>query len=72
MLKALNTSGILQGRYNLGQFVCHKCSKVDKNNSNNKQPKLDPPIKPLSLSYNSYENRSSDPNVPPVLIMHGK
>lgn len=29
------------------------------------------PVEPLQLSYNSYEDLSSDPEVSPVIIMHG-
>lgn len=39
------------------------CSKKD--------APIEPPIEPLQMSYNSYENLSSDPNTPPVIIMHG-
>lgn len=44
------------------QSVRH-CSKKDS--------PIEPPIEPLQMSYNSYENLSSDPNTPPVIIMHG-
>lgn len=44
------------------QNVRH-CSKKD--------APIEPPIEPLKMSYNSYENQSSDPNTPPVIIMHG-
>lgn len=43
------------------QNVRH-CSKKDV---------LEPPIEPIQMSYNSYENLSSNPNTPPVIIMHG-
>lgn len=67
MLNALNASSILRTRYNIGQTACHQCTKTDKNND-----ELDPPIKALPMAYNSYENQSSDQNVAPVIIMHGK
>lgn len=45
---------------------------ADKSNKRNREntPK-DEVIEPLQLSYNSYEDLSSDPTTPPVLIMHG-
>lgn len=67
MLKALNSSTILRTRYNIAQATCHQSTKTDKSNN-----ELDPPIKALPMAYNSYENQSSDQNVAPVIIMHGK
>lgn len=74
MLKVFNLGCVLRNRTNP---VAHltKCNyATDKTGKENNATTTqdDTPIEPLPLSYNSYEDLSSDPTTPPVIIMHGK
>lgn len=63
MLKAARLIQIPQIRF--GGFV------VQSTRFYSKKDAQEPPIEPLQMSYNSYEDLSSDSSTPPVIIMHG-
>lgn len=69
MLKMLNLRSFFSNRITI--LSASKCKYSSKNNQSSSDSNLDPPLNPLSLSYNSYENLSCDANIPPVIIMHG-
>lgn len=74
MLKVFNLGCVLRSR---ATPVAHltKCNYAKDKNSNKNDDTTsqdDTPIEPLPLSYNSYEDLSSDSTTPPVIIMHGK
>lgn len=71
MLKIHNFRFLLRGSYHITISKCDNSSKK-KNKQSGSDSNADPPVKPLSLSYNSYENQTDDANTPPVIIMHGK
>lgn len=72
MLKVFNLSCV---RRSHGAVALTRCNySTDKGNKPNNDTtfKDDTPIEPLQLSYNSYEDLSSDSTTPPVIIMHGE
>lgn len=70
MLKAFNLRCVIRDQCSV---VLTRCSYSSNNGGKRKDGgKNDTPIEPLQLSYNSYEDLSSDPTTPPVIIMHGK
>lgn len=74
MLKVFNLGCVLRG-HGAAATRWTRCNySADKNGKNNDTTtfKDDSPVVPLQLSYNSYEDLSSDPMTPPVIIMHGK
>lgn len=68
MLKALNLRCVMRNQ-GISATRLTRCNYASKNSDN--ATKDDAPIVPLQMAYNSYEDLSSDPTTPPVLIMHG-
>lgn len=73
MLKALNLRCVMQNHgITITRFTrCNYASKKGQQQNSDNATKDDAPIVPLPMSYNSYEDLSSDPTTPPVIIMHG-
>lgn len=74
MLKVFNLGCVLRSR-GVAAVRFTRCSYgTDKGGKQNDETTLkdDSPVVPLPLSYNSYEDLSSDASTPPVIIMHGK
>lgn len=71
MLKVFNLGSVIR---NHGPIVrqCNFSSKKGGKQNDDTTLKDDVPIEPLQLAYNSYEDLSSDPLNPPVIIMHGE
>lgn len=73
MLKAFISRSTLQNySFSVVQLSqSHFSSNRGRKRTGNNLIKYDAPLQPLKLAYNSYENLTRDPGVPPVLIMHG-
>lgn len=75
MLKAFNLRFGLRMQSILAAraIQCNYSSNRGKqsNKKDDSTTKDNAPVEPLQLSYNSYEDLSSDPEVSPVIIMHG-
>lgn len=73
MLNALNSKCALRNcsfsAVRLSQ--CHYSSNRGRKRTGEPPIKDDASVVPLQLSYNSYENLTSDSTTSPVLIMHG-
>lgn len=75
MLKVFNLGCVLRGHGGTSAARLTRCTfATDKGGKQNDATTLkdDSPVVPLQLSYNSYEDLSSDASTPPVIIMHGK
>lgn len=73
MIKALNSRCALRNQSFLVVRLsqCHYSSNRGRKRTGEPPIKDDAPAEPLQLSYNSYENLTSDSTTSPVLIMHG-
>lgn len=69
--KVLNYRSGLLNRLAAPISQYQKCKYSTENAENSASTKSEPPIQPLQLAYNSYEDLSSDPSTSPVIIMHG-
>lgn len=72
MLKVFNLGGFFRNQ-SVAMTRLAKCSYAkNSKQSDDATSQDDTPIEPLQLSYNSYEDLTSDSTTPPVIIMHGK
>lgn len=75
MLKAFNLRCVIRSTGStIARFTKYNYATDKGGNKQSDETTLknDSPVVPLQLSYNSYEDLSSDPTTPPVIIMHGK